>query len=115
MNLLIPLIRFELWLLIGGLALVVTYKMLTGGINMSGLLDDKATRALSPERVQLLVFTVIGAGYYLLLAMETASSARLPDIPEEVVLLLGGSHFVYLGGKSWSHFFPKSRETANGS
>lgn len=32
-------IRFELWLILGGLAVVIAYKMLTGRINMAGLLD----------------------------------------------------------------------------
>ena len=103
MEQLVPIIRFEVWLILGGLALVVAYKMLTGAINMRGLLDDKVTGGLSPGRVQLLVFTVTGAGYYLLLAMEQAASGSLPAIPEEVLLLLGGSHLVYMGGKARSH------------
>ena len=41
---------------------------------MVGLLDDKVSGGPSPGRVQLLVFTVAGAGYYLLLAMEQAAS-----------------------------------------
>ena len=105
MQQLVPIVRLELALILGGLALVVVYKMLTGRINMIGLLDDKKTRALSPERVQLLIFTVMGAGYYLLLAIEQAPSGRLPDIPGEALLLVGGSQVVYLGGKTWSHLF----------
>ena len=105
MEQLIPFIRLEVWLTLGGLALVVAYKMLTGPINMRGLLDDKVSGALSPGRVQLLVFTVVGAGYYLLLAIERAPSGKLPDIPEEVLLLVGGSQLVYLGGKARSHLF----------
>lgn len=79
--------------------------MLTGAINMRGLLDDKVSRGLSPGRVQLLISTVMGAGYYLLLAIERAPSGKLPDIPEEALLLVGGSHLVYLGGKVRSHVF----------
>lgn len=70
MEQLIPIIRFEVWLLLGGLALIVAYKMLTGGINMEGLLDDKKdkqTAGFSPARVQLLILTLLGAGYYLFL------------------------------------------------
>lgn len=102
---LIPLVRLELTLILGGLALVVVYKLLTGAINMRGLLDDKKSHTLSPERVQLLVFTVMGAGYYLLLAIQQAPSGKLPDIPGEALLLVGGSQAVYLGGKTWSHLF----------
>jgi hypothetical protein len=55
--------------------------------------------------VQLLVFTVMGAGYYLMLAIEQAPNGSLPDIPGEALLLVGGSQVVYLGGKARSHFF----------
>lgn len=40
---LIPIVRLELALILGGLALVVVYKMLTGTINMRGLLDDRVS------------------------------------------------------------------------
>ncbi len=102
---LVPIVRLELALILGGLALIVAYKLLTGAINMRGLLVDKKTRALSPGRVQLLVFTVMGAGYYLLLVIEQAPSGKLPDFPEEALLLVGGSQLVYLGGKARAHLF----------
>jgi hypothetical protein len=105
MQQLIPIVRLELTFILGLLALVVVYKILTGAINMRGLLDDKKTHALSPERVQLLVFTVMGAGYYLMLAIEQAPNGRLPDFPGEALLLVGGSQVVYLGGKARAHFF----------
>ena len=41
METLTQIIRFELWLILGGLAVVIAYKLLNGGINMTGLLDDK--------------------------------------------------------------------------
>jgi hypothetical protein len=100
-----PLIRFEVWLVLGGFALVVAYKMLIGKINFKGLLDDKVTGGTSPGRVQLLVLTLTGAGYYLLLAAEQADSGSLPTVPEEVLLLVGGSNLVYLGAKARSHLF----------
>lgn len=99
------IIHFELWLLLGGLALVVGYQLLTGRINMQGLLDDKVSRKPSPGRVQLLVFTVAGAGYYILLTLENAASGLLPPIPAEMLWLVGGSQLAYLGGKARSHLF----------
>ena len=39
MEALTTVIRFELWLILGGLALVIAYKLLTGRINMTWLLD----------------------------------------------------------------------------
>ena len=44
MEQLVPIIRLEIWLILGGLALLVGYQMLTGKVNMSGLFDDKITR-----------------------------------------------------------------------
>ena len=105
MEQLILIIRFELWLILGLFTFVVAYEMLTGAINMRGLLDDKVSGALSPGRVQLLISTVMGAGYYLLLAIEQAPGGRLPDIPEEALLLVGGSQLLYLGGKARAHLF----------
>ena len=105
MQLLVPIVLLELTLILGLLAFVVAYKMLTGAINMRGLLDDKVSGGLSPGRVQLLISTVMGAGYYLLLAIEQAPSGRLPDIPAEALLLVGGSQLLYLGGKARSHLF----------
>ena len=100
-----PIIRFELWLILGGLALIVGYQMLTGKINTTGLFDDKVTRGLSPGRVQLLVLTLAGAGYYLLLVAQQPPDGSLPSVPEEVLLLVGGSNLVYLGAKARSHLF----------
>ncbi len=37
-------VQIESWFFLAILALIVGYQMLTGKINMSGLLDDKITR-----------------------------------------------------------------------
>lgn len=51
----------DVWLLLGGLALVGAYRMLTGGINMRGLLDDNATGEPRPGSVQSLTLAVMAA------------------------------------------------------
>ena len=53
--------RFEVWLLLGGLALIVAHKMLTGGINMAGLFDGAATGGPSPGSVQSPMLAVMSA------------------------------------------------------
>ena len=101
-------IKYEAWLLLGGLAFVVGYRLLSGPINTAGLLRDKsAANDLSPVRVQLLLFTLLGAGSYLALTLDAIEAAKpaLPDVPDELLLLVGGSHAVYLGGKSYVKFF----------
>jgi len=97
-------IRFVIWLLLGGLALVVAYKMLSGRINMKGLLEDKMSGELSPGRLQLLLFTLIGAGSYLGMtaAISGESPTGLPEVPEPLLLSVAGSNLAYLGGKTYS-------------
>ena len=50
MNLIVA-IQIEVWLILGGLALIVAYRMLTGGINMAGLRDDNAPGGPGPGSV----------------------------------------------------------------
>ena len=106
METLVKFAQFEIWFLLGGLALVVAYKMLTGKINTTGLLKDKETGAISPGRVQLLLFTLMGAGSYLGMTATLAAEdpPMLPDVPDELLLVVTGSNLVYLGGKSYSRW-----------
>lgn len=96
-------VRYEIWLLILGLIFVVGYQLLTGRINTKKLLHNKTTDRPSPGRVQLLMLTLVGALYYLLTTAE--NPRELPDIPNELLLILGGSNLIYLTGKA-SSFFP---------
>ena len=115
METLTAVVRFEIWFLLGNLALVVVYKMLTGGINMKGLLDDKKellddkkdkqTAGFSPARVQLLIWTLFGAGYYLLLTVKDGYPTEFPEVPQELLALVGGGNLVYLGAKARSMLF----------
>ena len=108
METLTAVVRFEIWFLLGSLALVVAYKMLTGGINMKGLLDDKKdkqTAGFSPARVQLLILTLFGAGYYLLLTVKDGYPTEFPEVPQELLALVGGGNLVYLGAKARSMLF----------
>ena len=96
-------IRYEIWFLLGSFVLVVAYQLLTGRINTKGLLLDKKVRSLSPGRIQLLMFTLVGALYYLLQVLENPTA--FPDISYYLPLILGGSNLFYLGGKSYSSLF----------
>lgn len=97
--------------LYGGLALMV-WKMLTGQINLHGLLSDKEKGLpVSPARVQALMST-LGVAFYLLLAAQAnAREGRheMPAVPSEALLLLGGSNMLYLGIKAAG----KSNTSAN--
>jgi hypothetical protein len=95
---------------IGVLAASVLPRLLTGGINTRHLFYGRrsdGTLYFSPERVQLLVFTVWAALSYLLAAVENRSVGTLPEVPTTTLALLGGSHAVYLSGKAYSMLFSK--------
>ena len=66
------------------------------------LLNDKRSGRFSPERLQLLVFTLAGAGYYVQLAAEQENTLEMPPVPDELLILVGASHSLYLGGKTFS-------------
>jgi hypothetical protein len=122
MDALIQVLRYEVWGLLITLAVVVAYELITGGVKTEGLLYDKAPTGrerarvppallrrgerrervpgeLSPARVQLLIFTVAGALYYLMLVFKADRPGEFPEIPAWLLLGLGGSHAFYLGGK----------------
>lgn len=103
MDALTAFIRIEIWVLLVALAAVVTYKLLTGSINTRGILRDKVTGEFSLGRLQMLIFTLAGAALYVRLVL--GSPTEFPRVPEALVWLVGGSNFVYLGGKSFSALF----------
>ena len=87
------------------LGITVILQILNGAINMSGLLYGRRGDGrifFSSGRVQLLVFTIWAAFSYLIEAMRSGASGRLPDIPPATLALLGGSHSMYLAGKAWA-------------
>jgi len=96
--------RYEIDFFLVALIAVVAYQLLTGRINTRGLLSEKTRNGLggvSPARVQLLLFTVAFA-FYLLSAI--INSGQFPTIDTKWLLILGGSHSIYLGGKGLSLF-----------
>jgi hypothetical protein len=95
------LLQWELGLFLGGLAAVVFYQMLAGKINTKGLLQEKNGEGkLSWGRVQLLLFTFTVAYVYLFQVLDHPT--QFPEIPQEWLLLLGGSNLAYLGEKAFN-------------
>jgi hypothetical protein len=89
---LVEFIKFELWALLGGVAAVVAYQLLTGHINMQGLLNDKQTGKIDPGRIQLLVSTLVVAAAYL------GDPHAFADLTTQAGAgaVLGGSNIFYL-------------------
>jgi hypothetical protein len=92
---------------LGSLAAVIAYRLLTGEINTYRLLRSKAgpdAGALSPTRIQLLLFTLWTAGNYFGRTINGLGASRMPDVPESWLVALGSSHLVYLGTKAYAFF-----------
>jgi hypothetical protein len=109
MVLLMELAYWEVLLFLLMLFGLISVHLFTGRINTKGLLKGTkgdGTQYFSPERVQLLLFT-IGASFQYLAAL-LHEPTRFPIVPEGWLLILGGSHVVYLGGKFGASLLGKS-------
>jgi hypothetical protein len=119
MDTLSTVLRYEMIFVLTALAVIISYRLLTGQINLNGLLRDKTSgRAISPGRLQMLIVTLVIAIYYVL---EVFQTQKLPNLPHEYLLALGGSHLFYLGGKVYGLLASKleiatgkATNTANG-
>jgi hypothetical protein len=96
-----------------GFAAVVLWKLLTGSIPLVGLLTsfDGGKRSSSPARMQLLFFTLVAAGQYLVAVWKNPVAGSLPPVPQEVLMMVAGSQAVYLGGKTLSTYLPSLKKS----
>ena len=107
MGLLARFVCYEVWCLIGAFFLVVGYQILTGKIKTDGLLFTKDSEGgVSPARIQLLVLTLAAAFYYLGTVGHSLGDnrcpARLPEMPQQLLLVLGGSNLFHVAKKAYS-------------
>jgi hypothetical protein len=91
------------------LAAMIAFQLLTGRINMGGLLRDKTNGQPSPGRMQLLLVTLAVAGAYIgamlgaapvEILIKPAAHGSLPELNDWVLEALGGSSLTYAGGKA---------------
>jgi hypothetical protein len=68
--------------------------------------DD--TLYFSPERVQLLLFTLGAAFYYLTQVLNNPNPGTFPPLPLSWPAVIGGSNAIYLGGKAYSRLWSGS-------
>ncbi len=90
-------------------AAVIFWLILVNRISLDDLLEEANGKA-SLSRFQLLLFTFVIAGLYLLLSIE---SGTLIDIPTNVLGLLGLSSGSYLISKGVQSGVDKAAVTAN--
>lgn len=91
-------INLEISLLLLAIWFIIMYQLVTGKINTDGMARDKKDGGMSPGRLQLLFFTFIGVFFFVVQAMK--NPGVVPEIPPALLVLLGGSNVVYLGGKA---------------
>src|SRR5271157_5920324 len=114
--------RLTAWagfILVLGFCGIVFWKLATGEISLDSLLYGDARRDqqgrtrtyFSPGRLQMLMVTVISAGYFLLQVIQDPT--KLPDVPNSLLVGLGGSHAVYLGGKAQAMYLGTLRDLAS--
>ena len=120
------IVAWEVQLFLLALFGIVAVQLLTGQISTRNLLYGRKndtgellpraagdpvlrkkedTLYFSPERVQLLLFTLGAAFYYLTQVLNNPSPGTFPPIPETWPALLGGSNALYLGGKAYSRLW----------
>jgi len=73
------------------------------GVTQGRKKDD--TLYFSPERVQLLLFTLGAAFYYLTLVLNNPNPGTFPPLPDSWPAVIGGSNAIYLGGKAYSRLW----------
>lgn len=83
------------WLAATGLLL--GYRLLTGQINLAGVLTVDG-KAFSPSRLQLLVVSVTGLVAY---ATASLSAHAMVPVQNDLVALLALSHATYIGPKAY--------------
>jgi cobalamin synthase len=98
--------------LVAGFAVVILWKVITGAISLEGLLDsfDGGKRSSSPARMQLLLFTLVAAGQYLVAVWKNPTAGALPAVPQQVLAMVAGSQVLYVGGKMVSTYLPLLRK-----
>jgi hypothetical protein len=93
------ILRYEMFGFLIAAASIVAWKLLTGAINTKGLFDTGTDGTFSPARMQMLLTTVAAGFWYLGLVMNNQDPSQMPDVPNTLLLPLGGSHVIYLGAK----------------
>jgi hypothetical protein len=102
MNPIEQLLRWEGLGFLGLLAALIAFRLLSGKINLKGLLASKnGGPEVSPERVQLLLATLAMCMSYLGKALHGTGNS-LPDISPQMLYVFAGSSTLYASVKAWT-------------
>ena len=82
-----------------------TGELIAGADGLSKGRKKDDTLYFSPERVQLLLFTLGAAFYYLTQVLNNPRPGTFPPLPQSWPAVVGGSNAIYLGGKAYSRLW----------
>lgn len=123
------IVRWEVQLFLLVLLGIVAVRLLTGQISTRKLLYGRKndtgepilgadgqtpgrkkedTPYFSPERVQLLLFTLGAALYYLTQVLNNPHPGTFPPLPQSWTAIGGGSNAIYLGGKAYARLWNRN-------
>jgi len=98
------ILHYEGWGFICLVGVIVVYRLLTGRISMAGIFGDKSgAPGTSPERVQLFLAT-LSLGVTYLGEVAKCTSAKMPDVSTDWLVLFGASSGVYVSVKGLKTF-----------
>ncbi len=105
-------LNYFLIIWMSALSALVGFRLLTGRIDLTGVLSVEGTMAapssarpsFSPARLQLLVTTVAGLAAY---ATASLSARKMVPIHDDLVALFALSHVCYMGPKAFRSFRKK--------
>lgn len=106
MTVIATVIRIELWLFLGAVALIVFFRLVAGHIDLG---------SAGFHRLQLLVVTFALAAHYVLQVTANPHATSLPDIGTPAVAGFGGSGLLYLVTKlvkAWPDITGRARQIA---
>lgn len=110
MTFLLSLIYWEVLALVFCAFGMVVVSIFFGDMVLDGLFygtKGDGEKYFSPERVQLFLFTLAVAFQFLTAVLRDPS--RFPEVSTSSIALLGGSHVIYLGGKTAATFLGRSK------
>ncbi len=81
--------------------LTICLKILKRHINLRGMLAGPSGMGGALTRPQMLIFSLVAMATYAGTALANlGQSPSLPDADEWLLITMGGSHLLYLGGRS---------------
>jgi hypothetical protein len=102
------ILHAEMLVFLGSLAALLCYRLLTRQITLDGLISSSlSSDQVSPERVQLLLATLLIAARYLNEVWHSTGNV-MPDVSKSSLTVIGASSGIYATLKGFAAWRSKS-------